>query len=281
MKLRVLSIVTVACAMACGGGPPSPPTLSYETPGLSQASYAYSDTTVVSIDAMGQSMELSQLGSAEYAVAFEPMAGALGVSLSVDELSAEIRQPLGAPIVLDEGHVDGTLRFALDRQGNATISDEPDVTTEASQMITSLGLAHTFFPGLPGRAVALGESWVDTVRYAGNDGAGERSQTSVFTYTARADTVVDGRTLLAISVQGTTSASTEMDIAGMTISQASDLDVRGRVLWDVQNRMLFESFRTAEGTGTVNVPIAPVPLPISLRSTQRATIIRSGNDRDE
>ena len=67
---------------------------------------------------------------------------------------------MGPPVTVDESHVDGSLEFSLDRLGNASVSARPTVQAEASQMVSGLGLAHTFFPGLPGRAVAPGDRWV-------------------------------------------------------------------------------------------------------------------------
>ena len=65
-------------------------------------------------------------------------------------LVATLTQPMGAPVQVDEGYVTGPLLFSLDRQGNATVTGQPEVRAEASQMVSGLDLAHGFFPGLPG-----------------------------------------------------------------------------------------------------------------------------------
>jgi hypothetical protein len=106
---------------------------------------------------MGQSMEMSQEGTAQFVVSFGSDPSGVQVTMNVDALSATINQPMGAPVRVDEGAVDGSLVFLLDRMGNATPGQMPDVGVEASQMVSGLSLAHTFFPGLPGRAVASGE----------------------------------------------------------------------------------------------------------------------------
>ena len=273
MKTRALPpIVLAAMTAACAGGPPSPPSLSYGMPELEDVSYGYADTTVVSISLMGQGVELSQEGVAEYAVSFSPDPEGVGVTLTVPSLSASINQPMGEALRLDEGDVSGQLVFSLDRRGAATLTETPEVSDEASQMVSGLGLANGFFPRLPGRAVAVGESWTDTISYEGFQGPRRATETTVLTYTALGDTVVDGRALLAISVEGTTSSSNDIDVSGMTVSQTSELDVTGTVLWDLQGGLMFESVKSATGSGTVRIPIAPQPLPISIRSTQRARI---------
>lgn len=241
-------------------------------PTVSQANYAFEDETVVSISAMGQSMEVSQVGSATYGLTFTPSPLGVGISLSVLELDATIRQPMGGPLTVDESAVAGTLEFSLDRLGNASISGQPTVNAEASQMVSGLSLAHTFFPGLPGRAVAPGDVWVDTVAYEGEEGAGNASENAVLQYRIVGDTTVAGRALLRIDFVGTSRTSTEMDMSGMLVRQESELEVEGHVLWDLQAGLMFESERTGVGSGRASVPIVPTPLPIRITTTKRVRL---------
>jgi hypothetical protein len=261
-------LALVLTTAACSGGPPSPPVLSYSSTSVEAAAYEYVDKTVISIAAMGQRMELSQEGTASLGIRFEPTSEGVGVTLSVQELSAVISQPMGAPVTLDGSAVRGDLRFSLDRTGNATVLERPEVSDIATQMVSALGLAHTFFPGLPGRAVTVGDGWVDTVSYEGPEGPGVRSERAVLRYTATGDTVVAGRPLLVLSVEGSAESSADMEVGGMAISQSSTRDITGSVLWDLQNGLMFESVRTETGSGTVRVPIAPGPLPIQVEITR-------------
>jgi hypothetical protein len=259
-------------AAACGGGPPSPPVLSYSATSVEDAAYEYVDRTVVGIAVMGQRMELSQEGLASFGIRFEPTSEGVGVTLSVQELSAVINQPMGAPVTLDGSAVRGDLRFELDRTGNSTVLERPEVSDIATQMISALELAHTFFPRLPGRAVTVGDSWVDTVSYEGPEGPGVTSERAVLRYTATGDTVVLGRPLLVLSVEGSAESSTDMEVGGMAISQSSTQEITGSILWDLQNGLMFESSRTETGSGTVRVPIAPGPLPIQIEATRWARL---------
>ena len=271
---RFLILALSLMFAGCSAAQPSPPRLAYGLPTLSEVTYHLGDTTTVSISMMGQRLELAQTGVADYAVTFEAVPGGIVSSLSVVELAATINQPMGAPIQLDRSDVSGRLVFTLDRQGNATISERLVVSDVASQMISSLALAHTFFPGLPGRAVAPGESWVDTVSYEGSEGAGTRSELSVTRYTVVGDTVVGGHSLLVISLEGTAESTTEMEFGGMAVKQSSNVEVSGHILWDSQRGLMFESVKTATGSGTVSVPVAPVPLPIEIRSILRVRLQR-------
>lgn len=273
MKHRLFSFSALVLLLAaCGGGPPGPPALAYGLPSTPEVVYGYGDTTRVRISAMGQSLELSQLGSADLAVTFGLAGASLTVRLAVSRLSAVINQPLGAPLRIDEGDVSGDLVFGLDRMGNATVSELPDVTEAASQFMSGLNFAHGFFPALPGRAVEMGDSWVDTVSYRGEQGPGERTERTILSYTVLGDTVIAGRALLAITLTGTSELRQAMTIAGMDIDMTSELDIEGNVLWDRQRGIMFESSKTSSGAGTVSVPISPVPLPIVIESTQRARL---------
>ena len=97
-----------------------------------------------------------------------------------------------------------------------------------------------------------------------------RSETTVLTYTAAGDAVVAGRPLLVVDIAGTVESEFDMDVQGMAVTQASDLEVEGHVLWDYQASVQVESHRTASGEGSARMPLAPGPLPIRLESTERA-----------
>ena len=257
---------------ACGGGRSGPPLLGYGIPTPTEVTYVYGDTTVVSLAVMGQGMELSQRGVANYSVTFGPVPGGIEVTLTVEDLAAVINPPMGSPIRLGNEDVTGDLVFTLDHLGNPTITERPEVSDVGSQMVSGLGLAHTFFPGLPNRAVGVGETWVDTISYEGRESAGLRSESTVIRYTIAGDTVVAGRSLMVIALQGTTESTAELELSGMSVAQSSNLTLEGYVLWDTQSGLMFESFKKATGTGTVRVPVAPGPLPIEIAATQRARL---------
>lgn len=272
MKKTAAALLTAVMISACAGGPPSPPSLEYVTSEPRDLTYGYSSETTVSISMMGQSLALSQEGTATYAVALTPTDHGVDVRLRVAELDASISNPMGAPIMIDEDAIDGILEFSLDRRGNTTLRSVPEVREEASQMFSGISLAHGFFPGLPGRAVTAGDQWVDTVSYRGETDMGIRSETTVLTYTVTGDTVITGRPLLVVEMEGTTESEFDLNVQGMSVTQSSDLRVAGLVLWDLQASVVFESQRTASGEGSVRVPLAPGPLPIRIESTERARL---------
>ena len=273
MKKRALSTLAVSSLVAACG-PPSPPALAYRLPVTPAVVYEYADTSVVTVSVMGQSLEMSQRGVGTYGIGFASAPDGVRVTLTVESLDATLAQPMGAPLRVDEGDVDGPLVYTLGRRGEASIVERPDVEAQAGLMVSALSLAHTFFPRLPGRAVSPGESWVDTIAFEGDETEGNRAERSVVRYTVRGDTVVSGRPLLVIALDATTDVSTTMTVSGMSVSQESELNVTGVVLWDHQRGLMVESVRRASGSGTASVPIAPAPLPIRIESTQRVRLLQ-------
>ncbi|MDX1492876.1 MAG: hypothetical protein R3253_02290, partial [Longimicrobiales bacterium] len=139
---------------------------------------------------------------------------------------------------------------------------------EASQFVSGLVLANHFFPGLPGSAAGVGDSWVDTVSYRGSEGSGERSETAILRYTVVGDTLMGGRLLREIGVQGTSESEATIAVQGMQVSQTGEVEIQGHVLWDPTAGVMVERRTEARGSGTASAPIAPAPLPIQIRSVQ-------------
>ena len=274
MKTRFFTALLLCFSLvACGGGPPGPPTLAYGSQATNKLTYQHGDTTAVSVSIMGQSMAVTQSGVATYAVGFSLVPDGVGVTMSLQDLEASITQPMGAPIQLDESGVQGDLTFVMGRTGNTvSIGERPAVTDEASQMVSGLSLAYMFFPGLPGIGAMMGDSWVDTVSFEGEDGPGMRSETSVLTYVVEGDTVVAGRALLRISFSGTSSSEQDLEMGGMDIHQESEAEVLGYVLWDHNESIMFEHHRVATGSGTLSLPIMPTAIPMDVVSTQHTRL---------
>lgn len=266
MSHRSLVLAALSLALsACAGGAPA---LEYGIPTPGDVRYTYGDTTTVTVSVMGQNLEVAQRGVVDYAVSFSPAPAGVNVTMSVSELEGTLTQPMGAPVRIDGNDVEGVLVFAMDRQGNTVVAERPTVSMEASQLVSGLALSHTFFPGLPGRSVSVGDMWVDTVSYQGTEGAGDRSETSVFRYTVVGDTVVSGRGLLKIALDGTSELTATLDVQGMSVSQRSEVEVEGYVLWDAGAGLMVERRSVATGSGTASVPIAPGPIPIRVRASQ-------------
>jgi len=270
MKARHVALLGLSIALAaCGGGPA---VLGYGLPAETSVTYAFGDTTTVNVNAMGQNMQIAMRGDAEYGVTFARAGDGVAVTLTVQRLAATVDVPMGAPMRVTESAVDGTLAFTLDQRGRATVTSTPEVEPAASQMISGLTMAHTFFPRLPGRVVVAGDRWTDTISYQ-EEGELATDEDTVLDYVVTGDTVVDGRALTRIDFTGTSTLSNSMNMGGMPVSQTSTVDVRGYTLWDAQVGIMYEMASSGRGRGTVRVPIAPMPLPIEITSRQRTRLV--------
>lgn len=267
---RIFALAFFAATAACGGRGPMP--LGYAVPEPSTVSYIHADTTLVEANVMGQRMEIAMRAEATYALAFDNGSDGVEVRLTVERMDGSLAMPMSAPQTIDGEGIDGALVFTLDAMGNARIVEAPRVPAAAARMLSAATTAHTFFPGLPNRVVAVGEQWVDTVSYEADAELGDVTERSVMTYTVLGRTTFEGLDVLEIGLTGTSELANEMDMDGMSIAQSSTVQIEGRILWDDVRGLMVAAERTGTGEGTVRVPMLPQPLPITLRVKQRTRL---------
>ena len=272
MRARIALLAAVAAAVAsCGGGPPSPPALAYRLPLETEVTYAVNDSVTIGLEMLGQSLDIEVGSAALYGVSFARADDGVRVTLRVEDLAAQITVPMAGPMSFDESIVSGDLVFTIDRRGDATILSSPEVDETGGQLLLPLQIAHSFFPGLPGEAVGVGYTWVDTVSFV-EAGDSRASQVSILEYQLVGDTLVEGRSLQTIIFSGTMEVSQTMSMQGMEAEQSSDVDLQGHVLWDAQRGLMFERDTRASGGGTVTVGPLPAPVPTRLEGRMRARL---------
>lgn len=273
MRERLASLaIALLTHGACAGGPPAPVALAHGLPEPADLTYVSGDTVTVSVEAGGQSFDIAQRSSATFETGFARSGDDVQVSLTVRSLSGTMTQPMGSPVTADEGGVVGPLVFTMDRQGDVEVVSQPTVSDDAATFFGPLSLAHTFFPALPGRPVAVGDAWVDTVQYSGPQGRGDVSSTSVVTYTVTRDTVVAGRSVLRLDIAGTAEQTASGLLQGLDFSQTLSGGVEGYVLWDMTRRLMVESYGEAELRGNMRISGAPFPLNLHVRGLSRARL---------
>jgi hypothetical protein len=273
-RLPSLTVLTLTLA-ACGGGGASPPGLAYGVPDPASVTYLSGDTARMDIDAGGQSMQARISSAATLATEFSRDGDGVQVSMTVRDLDARMSNPAGPPASADESGIEGPLVFTLDRRGVANLVSQPKLSQSAQQFFQPLLLAQTFFPRLPGRGVAPGESWTDTIRAEGPQGEGSITSVSIVTYTAAGDTVIDGRSLVRISLEGTTDQDASGLIAGMDFSQTASGNMSGWILWDMRRGLMIESYTDSDARGSMDVSAAPFPLGIRVRQRSRVKLQES------
>jgi len=218
------------------------------------------DTLTIALQALGQPMEIGARSRAEYDLVYAPGGAGPRVTATLTSLAAEVVTPLTEPLAMDEGALAGDFLFELDGRGRASSMSSPEATG-AGQVFAAPIVAHTLFPRLSGTAAATGDSWQDSVTYSETTDAGTTSVTSSLTYTVTGSSTVGGRTLLEIGFEGSAEISQALSIEGANITQASEVDVTGSLLWDLAAGILYSSDTTMEGPGRVRVAMLPAELP--------------------
>jgi len=236
---------------------PDPPSLTYVT----------GDTTNIDIDAgaMGN-LRMRGTGTSTMAAAFSRSAEGIQVTARFLQLDARLSQPMGGAQTATEADVAGDIVFALDSRGHATVISLPEAKGAAAQLANPQALAYEFFPMLPGGVVNPGDTWTDTLSYEVEVDQGMTESTSIVTYTLKGDTVLDGRSLLLITVAGRADVVGSGVTEGMEVIQVFSGDVEGTVLWDPGRSVYVAGSFERDMDGTVEVPAAGMPpMPMTVR----------------
>jgi hypothetical protein len=265
------SVASVALLAACAAPPgfPAPRALAYglEVPGV--AEYVVGDSARAEILAAGQRFALNASVGERWRMEFAPSDGGTRVTATLTDLDARLTNPISPPQTADESAVTGPVIFHLDRRGRATVEALPDVKPAVAQFLSGSGVAHTFFPRLPGRAVAPGDRWTDTVAYAASEGGADMDVRAVTTYTVAGDSVADGASYLLIRSEGTTEQSSAGNIAGTEFSQDVSGPTNGYILWDGRDGVMHALELRSDLTGAMAASVAPVALEVRVRSVVR------------
>jgi len=263
----VLLLGITACAGPGGMGPGGG--LMYRVPDNPSLVYLTADTSTIDIDAgpMG-SMRMRGTGTATLGVTFARSADGVQVTTSFQKLNSRLSNPMGGAQTASESDLEGDLVFTMDSKGHSTVVSVPETRGAAGQLANPQALAFELFPLLPGSAVNPGDTWTDTLHYAVETDEASTESTSVRTYTLQGDTVVDGRTLLHISMSGRADVVGTGVTQGMEVTQIFSGGVDGTILWDPARSVYVYGMFEQDMDGTVEVPGAGMPpMPMSVRGT--------------
>jgi hypothetical protein len=261
----ILFLGLTACAGPGGMGPGGG--LTYTVPDNPSLVYLTGDTSTIDIDAgpMG-SMRIRGTGAATLGVTFARSPEGIQVTATFQELSARLTNPMGGAQTATQDDVEGNLVFTMDRQGHSSVVSVPETRGAAGQLANPEALAYELFPLLPGGTVNPGETWTDTLHYQVDSDEATTESTSVRTYTLQGDTVVDGRTLLHITMSGRADVMGTGSNQGMEVTQIFAGDVEGTIFWDPARAVYVYGVFEQDMDGTVEVPGAGMPpMPLTVR----------------
>jgi len=126
----------------------------------------------------------------------------------------------------------------IDRRGVVVVRSFPTLSGDAALLFSFAGHAHDLFPRLPDSVVDPGATWPDTVRWHVDLPETEVTYRAILTHTLVGDTILDGRPLLRIAVDGTLDNVTVTGVAGAATYRVLKGPVTGFVLWDPERRLV-------------------------------------------
>ena len=256
MNRRALFLLTAALACA-GPGPgavaPGGGGLAHRLPSESRATYTVVDTVVIAAGSEQSSTEMTAATTAALTMRFERDRGGVRVNAEIADFGGSVGNPAMGRRTLDSRDARGPLIFVVGRTGTIVPVARPEMSPDAGQLSFFQQLPYDLFPGLPGRSVGPGDSWSDTTIWSSATGGIETTSVTARTYTLVGDTVVDGRSLVAITVAGEVAISSRGSQGGAAASTTITGTQEGHLLWDTAAGLLHmaEIMRRLEGESTM------------------------------
>jgi hypothetical protein len=252
--------LAAACASGPGGGPAPDAALAYTGLAGSTATYVQGDTVEIQIDAGGQFLEVSVDSYSVLDVAFADAAPGVEVTATYREFDVAATNPMMGTQRADEDEIEGPVVWTLTPTGEGTLVSAPEIGGTAAQVVSPTAIAGSFFMPLPGRPVAPGDSWVDTVSIVGEEEVGEFDAESIYTFTAAGDTVVDGRALTKVTFVSEEERLSSSMQQGTEVTQDVGGEGEGWYLWDPARNLIVAQYYEGRLEGSMTVPMAPMPL---------------------
>lgn len=258
----------------CIGAPgtPSPDGLAYGRPDPNPATYTFADTTELSIETPVGPMEVltALAGTAE--LEFRGRDHEFQAYVRFPELRGVFRNPTQDPAVVDASDIGGPFTVRVGPRGLAEVTDTPSLAGALADITGPETLVRSLFVLLPGRSVAPGDTWVDTVRVVEETADARSVTTSIITSRLVGDTLVDDRRLLQIRTASELGMELTGTAGGVALEQVLSGTGAGRVLWDEAAHLVFERTETASLTGTMALPEVGGP-PMAVRVSANQSVI--------
>ena len=259
-KIRVAALVALS---ACTSAPPPAPSLTapatmlaYSMPSPATATYSYSDSSRIMIQAgaMGN-IQMSSAATATTDITYAEKAPNLEVTIRVTDFDGRFaNSATGGRSTVTESQIEGPAVLSVTPRGATTITTLPKLSTAVQSAGLNPGFFRAFFVQLPAGGVRPGAVWVDTVQSSDNEGGTVVSVDDVVTSTFVRDTVMGGRTLAVITIAAQRAVNISGSSDGVTIAQRLTGPGTGRVLWDVQRRLLVERSESWQLSGSFDLP---------------------------
>lgn len=275
---RLFGVVVIA---ACGTGSPGSPgpgsrPLAHDVPAVNPLVYTISDTTGISMNMQGQSMQIDASSMATIALTYGN-AGTAGTPVTVEyrALDGRFSNPMTGTTALTAADLPGGASVTVTRTGDVTVDQIPTMTPAALQVLGTESTLKRHFQSLPGRDVTAGAMWTDTVSSVDDNGGLVASTTSVIRSTLAGDTTVQGRRLQLINVEAQVTTEISGSNQGFEIRQNLSGSSRGTALWDPAVGALAERNEIVSLAGTMALPaLGMTGIPVGYQSRQTTRLQR-------
>lgn len=289
MQRWLIGLPAVLCA--CASAPPAAPSVPGEapapsggTPALAWAAstpmsltYETSDTVAMLMSAGGMDVRVNLSARTETAMDVAPASQGVRATIRVTSLDGIATNSAGPSIRVGAEDVPGPAEVTASPRGVVEIVQQPEMSANLRRILGPSDLYRRMFLRLPGREIARGVEWTDTIRVTEQQNGLTSNTTTVLRSVWSRDTVVAGRTLNVI----TSRASNEAQIAGTTDGVQLEQHLTGEgtavTLWDPQRRVIVERTETGTASGSTDLPAMGVQgMPTSLQATHRMRLKAEG-----
>jgi hypothetical protein len=204
---------------------------------------------------------------------FAPGPGGLEVTAVVKETSGSVTMPMMGEVPVPSRGTPEPVSFTILPTGPA-----PDqmqavggaAAAAGADPAAAFGAAQTLgiFSLLPGREIALGGTWTDTMNAAMDEDGLVGEVKAVTNGTYAADTTVNGRRLHVLRIQTRTDVETTGEARGTAVQQTMSATATETVLWDPARRLPYrrETSTVMETRSVVGSTQVQVNMSGSMRS---------------
>lgn len=265
-----LLLTAAACSSSGSPGSPAPgAALAYASPTNGSLTYVVGDTSVVTMDVMGNSMQVTATSLATVDLALERAGNGLDGTLTFQAVAGEISNPMAPSMKITDADKPGPTGMTVDPRGVVTVTSKPELSSMLAQALGSESYVRRMFVRLPGRAVTAGARWVDTVSLSEETAGMSTTGTTVLTSTLRGDTMVAGVRLLVIDSEAAIAQQVSGSNQGVEVRQTLTGTSTAVVLWDPALGALVARTETGTLSGSMELPAMGVSgLPVNIRQTQ-------------
>ena len=264
------AMLGLACASSGQpGGAPSPTSaaLAYRMPGSNPLTYETADTMALSMSMGGMNVDVAINAVATMQLDFANAASGLNATLTYLTLSGSFSNSMGPSVTIGDGDKPGPATLSVSPRGAITVLNRPaQLSASVRQVLGSESLYQRLFTRLPGRAVASGDSWVDTMTVQDEAEGMTTSNVMIIRSTLAGDTTVGGRSFRLIRSEGTTETNVAGNAGGFEIRQTLTGTLSASTLWDAARGVLVERREYTTSNGTMDMPAMNMTgIPVSAR----------------